>query len=56
MDAGEIIVTATKRETNLQQTPISIAVMGNEQLKQRHVQILDTEALKRIVNNQQPCQ
>ncbi len=40
MDAGEIIVTATKRETNLQQTPISIAVMGNEQLKQRHVQSL----------------
>jgi iron complex outermembrane receptor protein len=36
----EIVVTATKRETNLQKTPISIAVMGNEDIKKRHVQSL----------------
>ncbi len=36
----DIIVTATKRETNLQQTPIAIAVMGNEDIKKRHVQSL----------------
>lgn len=36
----EIIVTATKRETNLQDTPISMAVLGNEALKERHVQSL----------------
>lgn len=36
----EIVVTATKRETNLQDTPISIAVMGNEEIKKRHVQSL----------------
>ncbi|MCE7796382.1 TonB-dependent receptor [Sphingobium sufflavum] len=36
----DIVVTATKRETNLQQTPISMAVMGNEQIQQRHVQSL----------------
>lgn len=36
----EIIVTATKRETNLQRTPISISVMGNEDIKKRHVQSL----------------
>jgi hypothetical protein len=29
---------------------------GIVEVKQRHVHILDTEALKRIVNNQQPCQ
>ncbi|KAJ8138665.1 hypothetical protein OY671_008122, partial [Metschnikowia pulcherrima] len=34
----EIVVTATKRETNLQQTPISISVMGADDLKKRHVQ------------------
>ncbi|HWU02005.1 MAG TPA: TonB-dependent receptor, partial [Novosphingobium sp.] len=36
----DIVVTATKRETNLQQTPISISVMGQENLKDRHVQSL----------------
>jgi iron complex outermembrane receptor protein len=35
-----VIVTATKRETNLQKTPISISVMGEETLKARHVQSL----------------
>lgn len=34
---GEIVVTATKRETNLQETPISMAVMSTEALKDRHV-------------------
>ncbi|MFB0872044.1 MULTISPECIES: TonB-dependent receptor [unclassified Sphingobium] len=37
---GEIVVTATKRETNLQETPIAIAVVGAEVLKDRHVQSL----------------
>ena len=36
----EIVVTATKRETNLQKTPISIAVMNDEDIKKRHVQSL----------------
>jgi iron complex outermembrane recepter protein len=36
----EIVVTATKRETNLQDTPISIAVMSDEDLKKRQVQSL----------------
>ncbi len=36
----EIVVTATKRETNLQDTPISIAVLSNEDLKKRQVQSL----------------
>ncbi len=36
----EIVVTATKRETNLQKTPISIAVMNDEEIKKRHVQSL----------------
>lgn len=35
---GEIIVTATKRETNLQKTPISISVVNAEALADRHVQ------------------
>lgn len=35
---GDIVVTATKRETNLQETPIAIAVLGQETLKDRHVQ------------------
>ena len=39
-DAAEIIVTATKRETNLQDTPISIAVVSSEDLKNRQVQSL----------------
>ncbi|MGJ3646851.1 TonB-dependent receptor [Sphingomonas sp. GlSt437] len=37
---GEIIVTATKRETNLQKTPISISVLNSEALQDRHVQSL----------------
>ena len=36
----DIVVTATKRETNLQKTPIAISVMGNEDIKKRHVQSL----------------
>ncbi len=36
----EILVTATKRATNLQDTPISISVMGEEDIKKRHVQSL----------------
>jgi len=36
----EILVTATKRETNLQETPIAIAVMDGEDMKKRHVQSL----------------
>jgi iron complex outermembrane receptor protein len=39
-DLTEIIVTATKRETNLQDTPISIAVMNSESLQNRQVQSL----------------
>jgi iron complex outermembrane recepter protein len=33
----DIVVTATKRETNLQDTPIAIAVMSDEDLKKRQV-------------------
>ena len=29
---------------------------GTVEVKQRHVKILDTDALRRLVNNQQPCQ
>ena len=36
----EIVVTATKRETNLQRTPISISVMGAETIRERKVQSL----------------
>ncbi|WP_156255686.1 TonB-dependent receptor [Sandarakinorhabdus oryzae] len=36
----EIVVTATKRATNLQQTPISISVLGGAALKERRVQSL----------------
>jgi iron complex outermembrane receptor protein len=36
----EIVVTATKRETNLQKTPIAISVMSSESIKDRHVQSL----------------
>ncbi|MCC6925350.1 TonB-dependent receptor [Novosphingobium sp.] len=36
----EIVVTATKRETNLQKTPISISVMGAEMIRERKVQSL----------------
>lgn len=36
----DIVVTATKRETNLQETPISMAVMGEEDLKKRQASSL----------------
>ena len=36
----EIVVTATKRETNLQSTPIAISVVNNQALKDRHIQSL----------------
>ncbi|MCP3736089.1 TonB-dependent receptor [Sphingomonas sp. RP10(2022)] len=36
----DIVVTATKRETNLQKTPIAINVLGGQDLKDRHVQSL----------------
>jgi iron complex outermembrane recepter protein len=36
----EIVVTATKRETNLQETPISISVMGADTIRERKVQSL----------------
>ncbi len=41
-DSGltDIVVTATKRETNLQSTPISINVVNSEAIKDRHVQSL----------------
>ena len=37
-EVDEIIVTATKRETNLQDTPIAISVVGAEMMEDRHVQ------------------
>ena len=37
---ADIVVTAQKREENLQQTPISISVMRAEELESRHVQSL----------------
>ena len=37
---GEIVVTATKRETNLQKTPIAISVLSAQNLADRHVQSL----------------
>jgi iron complex outermembrane receptor protein len=37
---GEIVVTATKRETNLQKTPIAISVLSSQALTDRHVQSL----------------
>jgi iron complex outermembrane receptor protein len=36
----DIVVTATKRETRLQKTPISISVLGAQTLAERHVQSL----------------
>ncbi len=38
---AEIVVTAQKRETNLQKTPIAITVMGADALKARGVQSLE---------------
>jgi len=36
----DIVVTATKRETNLQKTPIAISVLDTATIKDRHVQSL----------------
>jgi len=36
----EIVVTATKRETNLQETPIAISVVGAEAIADKHIQSL----------------
>ena len=36
----DIVVTATKRETNLQRTPIAISVVNSQALDDRHVQSL----------------
>ena len=36
----EVVVTATKRETSLQETPISINVQSSQNLEDRHVQSL----------------
>lgn len=36
----EIVVTATKRETNLQKTPIAISVVDSKMITDRHVQSL----------------
>ncbi|TVV70540.1 TonB-dependent receptor [Sphingomonas solaris] len=36
----DIVVTATKRETNLQRTPIAINVLNTQAIKDRHVQSL----------------
>src|ERR1700756_2795721 len=38
---SEIMVTAEKHETNLQKTPIAIAVMNTQDLTNRHVQSLE---------------
>ena len=40
VEIAEIVVTATKRETNLQDTPISISVLSNEEMKKRQVKSL----------------
>ncbi|WP_421739496.1 TonB-dependent receptor [Caulobacter sp.] len=37
----EIVVTAQKRKTNLQDTPIAISAMDSDALKARHVQSID---------------
>ncbi|MGN6821072.1 MAG: TonB-dependent receptor [Sphingomonas sp.] len=37
---ADIVVTATKRETNLQKTPIAISVLDTSTIKDRHVQSL----------------
>ena len=36
----DVVVTATRRETNLQKTPIAISVIGQETIRDRHVQSL----------------
>jgi iron complex outermembrane receptor protein len=37
---GAIVVTATRRETDLQKTPISISVIGAQGIQDRHIQSL----------------
>ncbi|SEM99950.1 iron complex outermembrane recepter protein [Sphingomonas gellani] len=37
---NDVVVTATRRETNLQKTPIAINVLGAETIRERHVQSL----------------
>ena len=37
---GDIVVTATRRETNLQKTPIAISVLSDQAISDRHVQSL----------------
>jgi len=37
---GDIVVTATRRETNLQRTPLAISVVNTQVLADRHVQSL----------------
>lgn len=37
---NDIVVTATRRETNLQKTPIAINVVGAQDIQQRHIQSL----------------
>src|SRR4051812_27168985 len=37
---GDIVVTATRRETNLQRTPLAISVVSTQALQDRHVQSL----------------
>ena len=46
-EAGEVIVTAQKREQKLQQVPLSVTVVGQNQLTQQ--QITSTEDLVRAV-------
>lgn len=48
-DPGEIIVTATKRSTNLQNVPLSITVLGGNAVEQR--QIRDGISLAREIPN-----
>ena len=44
VSANEIVVTATKRAENVQNVPISITAIGNEQLEQNHVSSFDDYA------------
>ncbi len=37
---SDVVVTATKRETNLQKTPIAISVIGDQMLEDRHADSL----------------
>lgn len=40
-DRDEIIVTATRRETTLQETPLSISAIGEEQIEKRNLRAMD---------------